>query len=239
MRIKRKRVKMPSATSIVARSYPDNVIGIENRLPWHLRTDLQIFKKRTSGHAIIMGRKTFESLGNRPLPNRTNIILSRSEILSNSPDIRWARDVETALLFADISSITAGKLEFFVIGGEQIYKIFERYINQVFLTEVFCGHINGDAKFETNFEKDTVGSKSEWKRGAEDDYPKSEHDQFPFRITRYERRKPEHRFKSKEEFMGREPDFDKYFELYEKKVADSDREGVQYEFFPVDTHIKS
>ncbi|MBB4195548.1 dihydrofolate reductase [Rhizobium aethiopicum] len=235
MRIKRKRVKMPSATSIVARSYPDNIIGVENRLPWHLRTDLQLFKRRTSGHAIIMGRKTFESLGNRPLPNRTNIILSRSEILSNSPDIRWARDVETALLFADVSSIIAGKLEFFVIGGEQIYKIFERYINQVFLTEVFCGPINGDAKFETDFEKDAVGSKSEWKRGFEDEYPKSEHDQFPFRITRYERRKPEHRFKSKEEFMGREPDFDKYFELYEKKVVASDSEGVQFEFFPEDT----
>jgi len=182
-----------------------------------------------------MGRKTFESLGSRPLPNRANIVLSRSEVLSNSPDVRWARDVETALLFADVSSIIAGKLEFFVIGGEQIYKIFERYINQVFLTEVFCGPINGDAKFETDFEKDAVGSKSEWKRGFEDEYPKSEHDQFPFRITRYERRKPEHRFKSKEEFMGREPDFDKYFELYEKKVVASDSEGVQYEFFPEDT----
>ncbi|MBY5363631.1 dihydrofolate reductase [Rhizobium leguminosarum] len=239
MRIKRKRVKMPSATSIVARSYPDNVIGIENRLPWHLRTDLQIFKKRTSGHAIIMGRKTFESLGNRPLPNRTNIVLSRSEILSNSPFVKWARDVETALLFADVSSIISGKLEFFVIGGEQIYTIFERYINQVFLTEVFCGPINGDAKFETDFEKDAVGSKSEWKHGFEDDYPKSEHDQYPFRITRYERRKPEHRFKSKEEFMGREPDFDKYFELYEKKVVASDHDGVQYEFFPDTRSMKS
>jgi len=228
MNSKKARVKMPSATSIVARSYPDHIIGIENRLPWHLRTDLQLFKKRTSGHAIIMGRKTFESLGSKPLPNRTNIILSRSEVPSESHLVKWAKDPETALLLADVSSIFSGNLEFFVIGGEQIYKIFERYINQVFLTEVFCGPINGDAKFDTDFEKDAVGSKSEWKQGFEDEYPKSEHDQFPFRITRYERRKPHHRYKSKEEFMGRKPEFDKYFELYEKKVAAAEGSRSQY-----------
>lgn len=219
MNSKKNQVKMPSATCVVARSYPDKVIGIENRLPWHLRTDLQLFKQRTSGHAIIMGRKTFESLGSRPLPNRTNIVLSRTEIKPASSLVKWAKDPETALLFADVHSIFAGNLQFFIIGGEQIYKIFERYINQVFLTEVFCGPINGDAKFETDFEKDAVGSKSEWKRGFEDDYPKTDFDEFPFRITRYERRRPHHRYKSKEEFMGRQPDFDSYFALYEKKVA--------------------
>lgn len=208
---------MPSATSIVARSYPDNIIGIENRLPWHLRTDLQMFKKRTQGHAVIMGRKTLDSIG-KPLPNRTNIVLSRTEINSDFGNVRWAKDPETALLLADVDSIFSGNLEFFIIGGEQIYKIFERFINQVFLTQVFCGNINGDAKFETDFEKDAVGPKSEWKRGAEDDYPKTEFDQYPFRVTRYERRKPTHRYKSKEEFMGRQPDFFKYFELYEKRV---------------------
>lgn len=222
---------MPSATSIVARSYPDNIIGIENRLPWHLRTDLQMFKKRTQGHAVIMGRKTLDSIG-KPLPNRTNIVLSRTEIKSNFSNVKWAKDPETALLLADVDSIFSGNLEFFIVGGEQIYKIFERFINQVFLTEVFCGHINGDAKFETDFEKDAVGPKSEWKRGAEDEYPKSEFDQYPFRVTRYERRKPYHRYKSKEEFMGRQPDFFKYFELYEKKVTALDAENSgQLKFF--------
>lgn len=234
MKIKAKRVRMPSATSIVARSYPDNIIGVENRLPWHLRTDLQHFKSRTSGHAIIMGRKTFESLGSRPLPNRTNIVLSRTEILSNSPLVKWAKDPETALLLADISSIFYGKFEFFVIGGEQIYNLFERYINQVFLTQVFCGPINGDAKFETDFEKEAVGSKSAWKHGFEEEYPKTDYDEYPFRITRYERRKPHHRYKSKEEFMGRVPDFDKFFDLYETKIAAVDKDSIQYEFFPED-----
>lgn len=222
---------MPSATSIVARSYPDNIIGIENRLPWHLRTDLQMFKKRTQGHAVIMGRKTLESIG-KPLPNRMNIVLSRTEIKSEHSNIRWASDPETALLLADVDSIFSGNLEFFIIGGEQIYKIFERFINQVFLTEVFCGHINGDAKFDTDFEKDAVGPKSEWKRGAEDEYPKTEFDQYPFRVTRYERRKPTHRYKSKEEFMGRQPDFFKYFELYETKVKAMDaKNSSQLKFF--------
>eukprot|EP01035_Chromulina_nebulosa_P065198 gene65198-89207_t len=69
---------MPSIASVVARSYPDHIIRIDNSLPWHLKTDLRLFKQRTQGHAVIMGRKTFESIG-KPLPNRTNIILSRSE----------------------------------------------------------------------------------------------------------------------------------------------------------------
>lgn len=210
---------MPSATSIVARSYPDKIIGIENRLPWHLRTDLQLFRQRTQNHAVIMGRKTFESIG-KPLPNRVNIILSRSPISVQAPNVRWAGDPETALLLADIASIYLGTTEFFVIGGEQIYEIFARFINQVFVTDVFCGPINGDAKFETDFEAGARGPHSEWKRGAEDEYKKSEHDEFPFRVTRYERRKPYHRYKSREEFMGREPNFELYFSLYEKKVQE-------------------
>ncbi len=222
-----KRVRMPSATSVVARSYPDQIIGIENRLPWHLRTDLKLFKKRTEGHAIIMGRKTFESIG-KPLPNRKNIILSR-EILDedNSGDLIWVNNPETALFLADVHSIILGKKQFFVIGGEKIYSIFSRFINKVFVTDVFCGNMNGDAKFEEDFREIETDGKSKWIIKDEQEYPRSEQDDHPFRVSCYMRRKPHHRYKTKEEFMGREPDIAKYFEQYELSIQD---QGQQLDF---------
>ncbi|MGM4910877.1 dihydrofolate reductase [Rhizobium sp. 32_C3_N1_1] len=230
MKKNEKRVRMPSAASIVARSYPDRIIGIENTLPWHLRTDLQLFKQRTQGHAVIMGRKTFESIG-KPLPKRTNIILSRTEpaFLKEFPTLKWARDPETALLLADIESIISGNMKFFVIGGDQIYRVFEKYINSIFVTDVFCGNINGDAKFELDFGQRDDDTKTEWIVRSEDDFPKTEFDQYPFRITQYVRRKPFHRYRVKEELMGREPDFAVLLERYEAKL---EQDGTdQLDFF--------
>lgn len=194
------RAKMPSAVSIVARSYPDRIIGIENRLPWHLGTDLKNFKALTQGHAIIMGRKTFESLG-RPLPNRVNIVLSRSSI-EDTEKVKWARDPETALLLADFYSICMGKNQFFVIGGENIYDIFDKYINKIFLTDVNSGPINGDAKFD--FDLDS----SEWYYKYEREFPRSPIDDFSFRISYLVRRKPEHRQRMITEFKTRNPLFE-------------------------------
>jgi len=184
---------MPSVTSIVARSFPDHIIGKENQLPWHLRTDLKLFKQRTQGHAIIMGRKTFESLGN-PLQNRINIVLSRSPI-EESDEVKWATNPETALLLADAYSIYLHRTEFFVIGGEQIYDLFYKFINKIWLTEVFCGRMNGDAKFDRKF------SEPEWRIRTEQDFPAGVHDDWPFRITKILRRKPVHRERSKDEFV--------------------------------------
>ncbi|WFU03830.1 dihydrofolate reductase [Rhizobium sp. CB3171] len=220
MNKKVKRVRMPSAFSIVARSYPDQIIGVDNSLPWHLRTDLQLFRKRTVDHAVIMGRKTFESIG-RPLPNRTNIILSRTEpdFLEKFPSLKWAQNPETALFIADVDSIISGKMQFFIIGGDQIYKVFGSYINTIFVTDVYCGHINGDAKFDVDFGARSPGEKGEWMVKWEEEYPKTEFDEYPFRVTRYNRRKPFHRYRVKEELMGRVPDFDELLEQYELKLA--------------------
>ncbi|SCB57410.1 dihydrofolate reductase [Rhizobium aethiopicum] len=221
---------MPSAASIVARSYPDKIIGIENALPWHLRTDLQLFKQRTQGHAVIMGRKTFESIG-KPLPKRTNIILSRSEpaFLKEFPALKWAINPETALFLADVESIISGSMKFFVIGGDQIYKVFEKYINSIFVTDVYCGNINGDAKFELDFGRKDDEAKTEWIIRSEDDFPKTEFDEYPFRITHYVRRKPFHRYRVKEELMGREPDFAALLERYEARLEQA--ESDQLDFF--------
>src|ERR1700690_3217865 len=81
-----KHARMPSISTIVARSYPGNVIGYRNALPWRLRTDLRRFREITTGHVVIMGRKTFISIG-KPLANRTNIVLTKSPIFLNDTEI--------------------------------------------------------------------------------------------------------------------------------------------------------
>src|ERR1700744_6415345 len=111
-------VRMPSISFVVARSSPAHIIGIDNKLPWHLRTDLQRFKKITLGHVVLMGRSTFESIG-RPLPGRTNLILSRrpandQEINIWSPgtdgtSLIWCRSREDAMYLADVRSLANDK----------------------------------------------------------------------------------------------------------------------------------
>lgn len=90
---------LPSISYVVARSVPGYVIGNENRLPWHLKTDLKRFKQITIGHPIIMGRKTHLSIG-RPLPGRVNIVLSRKADKNVENDF-WQR-AETATVWAGI-----------------------------------------------------------------------------------------------------------------------------------------
>jgi dihydrofolate reductase len=172
---KARKIRLPSVSSIVARSYPDHIIGDDNQLPWKLRSDLQHFRRTTDGKAIIMGRKTFESIG-KPLPNRYNIVLSRTTG-EDSNNLIWAKDVSSALYFADFFSIAKGNKEFFVIGGAQMYSVFFEFINKIYLTEVFSNIIKGDAKFDFEFDV------KEWRTVREDDFPATNHDQFPFRIT--------------------------------------------------------
>lgn len=224
------RVKMPSATSIVARSYPDHVIGIENRLPWHLRSDLKMFKARTVDHAIIMGRRTFESLG-RPLSGRMNIVLSRDPFPERE-NVQWAKNVSTALLMADIYAICHMQRQFFVIGGERIYNEFLDVINKVWLTEVFSGRINGDAKFDYEFSRD------EWWFPYEHEYPQTDHDDHPFRVTCWIRRKPVHRERFSEEFRASDEgvmrNLDQWLISYNQKSESQVIDEEQLSLFPDD-----
>lgn len=89
-------------------------IGIDNRLPWRLPEDLQYFKRTTSGHTILMGRKTYESIG-RPLPQRRNIVISRNPA--------WqAEGVEVAHSLQQALELAATEEKVFVIGGAQVYQ---------------------------------------------------------------------------------------------------------------------
>lgn len=187
-----KYVEMPSISFIVARSYPGEVIGCDNGLPWRLRSDLQRFKRITSDHVVIMGSKTFESIG-RPLPNRTNVVLSNTMRSNDGPVIvegplLWAADRDTALFLADLVSITRGKSSFFVIGGETIYKLFldQDLINRVYLTEVFA-HVQGDAFFKYKF------TRNKWRLLHEEDFSANDYDQYNSRFLIYERKQRKNR----------------------------------------------
>ena len=171
---------MPSIAYVVARSYPQHIIGCENKLPWKLRTDLRFFRSITEHHAIVMGRKTFDSIGH-PLANRMNIVVSRQPG-NDSTNLKWVSSRENALFFADFYSILYDKPQLMIIGGAEIYSVFKDLVNKVFLTEVFGTFGHGDAFFHEKFDR------RQWRTIEEKEYAQSDSDEFPFRINVLERR---------------------------------------------------
>lgn len=116
--------------SIIVAIANNNVIGKDNKLIWHLPEDLKRFKKLTSGHTIIMGRKTFESLG-RVLPNRKHVILCNDAVM----DIKN----ENVEILPDISLLDKyinSDEENFIIGGATIYKLLMPYANKMYITKI-------------------------------------------------------------------------------------------------------
>lgn len=123
-------------TAIVAMT-PDRIIGRDGTLPWHLPEDLAFFKRTTGGHAILMGRKTYESIG-RPLPKRRNIVLTR--------DRSWSADgVETIHSADGLDALDIGD-ELFIIGGSEIYRTFLERLDELLVSHVFADY-PGDTRF--------------------------------------------------------------------------------------------
>ena len=125
-----------SAVIAVARN---RTIGRNNTLPWRLRSDLQRFKRLTLGHSLIMGRKTFESIG-KPLPGRHTIVVSRQRDLQIA-DVRIANSIDDA-----VNSVPTG-LRAFVVGGAEIYRLVLPRITNLYVTQVLAD-IEGDAWLE-------------------------------------------------------------------------------------------
>ena len=125
--------------NVIVAKASNNVIGAKNDLIWHLPNDLKHFKNLTSGHPIIMGRKTFESLG-RPLPNRTNIVITR--------DKNWqAENVEKEFsLEKAIESAKKINEDIYIIGGGNIYKQAMEFADVLYITEVHH-EFEGDTYF--------------------------------------------------------------------------------------------
>ena len=125
--------------TLVAAIASNNVIGKENSLPWNIPEDLKRFKQMTSGHTILMGRKTFDSIG-RPLPNRQNIVMTKDENFEQE-GIKVINDFDEAL-----ELIKESNEDVFVIGGSKIYELFEPVANSLAITRILKD-FEGDAFF--------------------------------------------------------------------------------------------
>lgn len=133
---------MPVAIAQIVAMDRQRVIGVENRLPWHLPADLKHFKALTMGKPIVMGRKTWESIG-RPLPGRENIVVSRQADFK-AEGARVFASLEKALDCARSAAEAGGLDEVFVIGGETLYRQSLPHVDRVYLTEVDVA-VAGDA----------------------------------------------------------------------------------------------
>ena len=131
--------------AIVVAVANNGVIGRGNALPWDLPDDLQHFKRTTMGRPIIMGRKTFESIG-RPLPGRLNIILTRDNAWQ-APGVSVATSMQHAIDIAEDQALIDGADSVIVIGGAEIYFQALPFTSRVFLTRVH-GDVQGDAFFD-------------------------------------------------------------------------------------------
>lgn len=121
----------------------NNCIGRGNEMPWHIPSDFKYFKETTKGHPIIMGRKTFESIG-RPLPGRLNVVLTRGTVQDFPEGVVVTDDIDKAISCAkeardyDVSKI-------FIIGGAQIYKATQDKTDKFYITRVDTEVEGGDA----------------------------------------------------------------------------------------------
>ncbi len=128
--------------AIMAAVADNGVIGNDNALPWHLPEDLRYFKSVTMGKPVIMGRKTFESMG-RPLPGRTNIVITRNRAM-RCEGVKVVHSLDEALELALGIALSDDADEVVVIGGEQIYRAAIPVADRLYLTEVHA-NVDGDA----------------------------------------------------------------------------------------------
>ncbi|MEO6852252.1 MAG: dihydrofolate reductase [Mucilaginibacter sp.] len=156
--------------TIVVAIGENNAIGKDNQLLWYLPADLKHFKDITSGHTVIMGRKTFDSVG-KPLPRRRNIIVTRQKITIDGCEV--VNSVEDAL------ALCAGEEEVFIIGGAEIYKLSMHLTDRIYLTIVHQ-KFDADTYFpEINYE--------EWKETAREDHQPDEKNKLPYSFITLER----------------------------------------------------
>lgn len=157
--------------SIVVAISENNAIGKDNQLLWHLPADLKHFKEITTGHPIIMGRKTYDSIG-RPLPNRRNIVITRTTNLSIA-------NVEVVNNLEDAIALCANDNEAFVIGGAEIYKHALALINRIYLTTIHQRY-EADAFFPAL-------NMNEWKEIFKEYHPADEKNSVAYTFSTLER----------------------------------------------------
>lgn len=164
--------------SVIVAAADNGVIGRGGDLPWHLSPDLKRFKRLTMGHHMLMGRRTYESIG-RPLPGRTSVVISRqpSYVPEGAPEgVVTAGSVEEAVAVA----AGAGEEEAFVVGGGEIFRQALPLARRLYLTRVH-GRVEGD----TTFPEVDLG---EWHEVEREEHPAEGDCPYPYSFLVYERR---------------------------------------------------
>ena len=156
--------------SIIVAIGENNAIGKDNQLLWHLPADLRHFKNKTSGHTIIMGRKTFDSVG-KPLPNRRNIVVTRQDIKIEGCEV--VKSIDDAL------DLCRDEEEVFIGGGAEIYKLAMPKTDRIYLTIV---HQEFDA--DTFFPKIDF---SEWLETSHEDHEADQKNKIPYSFLTLEK----------------------------------------------------
>lgn len=164
--------------SVISAIGKNNELGLNNQLLWDLPRDMKHFREATSGHPVIMGRKTFESIG-RPLPNRRNIIITRDvSYVHESVEVVHSLPEAIDIFKYDVNPTPHGD-EVFVIGGAEIYKQAIEHADRLYITHV-SGEFEADAFFPTidmNF----------WKKTKSEVYPADEQNMYGIEFAIYER----------------------------------------------------
>lgn len=138
----------------------NRVIGRDNKLPWHLPNDLKYFKRLTTGKAVIMGRKTYDSIG-KPLPNRTNIVITRDTGFS-AEGIKVVHTLDAAIELAEAECVISGNEEVIIMGGAEIYKLAQPRADRLYVTLVHA-EVAGDAYFpEVDFDQYNLDSREDF-----------------------------------------------------------------------------
>ncbi|YCA44805.1 type 3 dihydrofolate reductase [Bacillus sp. JZ8] len=150
----------------------NNLIGKDNALPWHLPADLAYFKKVTTNHTIVMGRKTYESIG-RPLPNRKNVVLTHSTSFQEE-GVTVIHSLDELKEMANRSNE-----ELFIIGGARLYEQLLPVADRLYVT-----HIRATFDGDTHF---PVFSKEEWKIIDSKEHKKDEKNAYDYEFVVYER----------------------------------------------------
>lgn len=138
---------MKTKVALIAALGPDNTIGSGNKMPWHMPRDLRFFRRVTTGHTVIMGRKTFEAIGSKALPKRKNIVITRNtQFLANQCEVAHS-------LHAALESVR-GEKRVFIIGGGELYRQSIDVADEIYLTHISDQHPN--LRLFPLFESDTV-----------------------------------------------------------------------------------
>ncbi len=174
-------MKSDIAISLIVAVAENGVIGRGGALPWRMPSDLKTFRRLTLGKPVVMGRKTFDSIG-RPLDRRDNIVVTRSASVSADPDKRLfvVASLDEALVLAQRLAAAAATTEVMIIGGAEIYRAALPLADRVYLTRIHAV-VEGDATFPDP-------APAEWQEVAREVIERGEADEYAATLLVFERR---------------------------------------------------